>query len=509
MAEINQKISVVNKRVLGESQNNIECKLSAGDQKILGVLSLTPRVEVTGCEALVKEATVSGKIVVDLIYKTEDNEIDSMTSAFAFSTKVEGEGFDPSISCVALASIEDCALDGVNEDEVRFVVTTTTCVLGYPEQELEIAKSQEDCCVKMSQNSATHLTKASNQKLSDTLCFEIKDKVKKILKVDVQTICKDVQAGNGYVSLNGEDLVDILFVEDDVEPKLKSVSFVQPFGEELEVGGVTKDSIVDAFVCLRNDLLTNTLEQGEDGAKVLINREASVQMFAFEKFEYETVEDVYSLTHTTLVSTNSYEYLAPHRSMFFQNKIDGTLTAGENTPRIDKVLQNTGNSLKVVSSYVEDDEIIIQGTMQTTVLYLNDENSSIESIEVEIPFEVKQRVGEETSGLMLDVNCAVGGVDVVAKRGKDIFVEAEIKSFVSIYSTKTGAAITQIELQDELPPKTSAMEIYFATEGQTLWDVAKDMVEDIQTLSELNPDLPEVMTGEEKIVCYRKKSLNF
>ena len=105
------------------------------------------------------------------------------------------------------------------------------------------------------------------------------------------------------------------------------------------------------------------------------------------------------------------------------------------------------------------------------------------------------------------MKCAVDGVDVVAKRGKDIFVEAEVKTYVAVYSTETGAAISGIELQDELPPKTSAMEIYFANAGQTLWDVAKDMVESVDTLAKFNPDLPEVMAGDEKIICYRKKSI--
>lgn len=507
MAETNQKISVVNKRMLGSVQNNIECRISSMEQKVVGLLMSSAKVEVTGCEPLVKEANVSGKVIIDILYKSENDEIASATSAFAFSTKVEGD-FEPSIYTVATAEIEDCQIDGVSEDEVRFVVTSTINVLGYPQTELEVASSNDDCCVKMSHNSATRLTKTSNQKLSDTLTFDLKDKIKKVLRVDVQTICKDVQAGNGYVSLCGEDLVDVLYVEDDVEPKLKSASFVHQFGEELEVGGVTKDSLIDQFISLNYDGVTNTLEQNEEGTKIVVNREANVQICAFEKFDFETIEDVYSLTHTTLVSTNSYEYLAPQKQMFFQNKIDGTVTAGDNTPRIDKVLENAANMLKVVASYVQDDEIVIQGTMQTTVLYLNDENSSIESIEVEIPYEVKQRI-EEIDGAMIDVKCAVDNVDVVAKRGKDIFVEAEVKTYVGVYSTQTGAAITKVELQDELPPKTGAMEIYFATAGQTLWDIAKEMVEDVETLAKFNPELPQVMTGEEKIVCYRKKSINF
>lgn len=504
MAE-NQKILFVNKRMLGDVQNNVECKMSSGDQKILGLLMSSAKVDVTGCEALQKEANVSGKVVIDVLFKTENDEVDSMTSTFAFSSKVEGD-FEPNLSIIATADIVECSVEDVSEDEIRFVVTTGIKVLGYPQSELTVAACGDDLCAKMSANSATKLTKSSNQKLVDTLTFEIKDKIKKVLGVEVQTICKDVQAGNGYVTINGEDLVDIFYVEDDVEPKLKSASFVQPFGEELEVGGVTKDSFVDQFISVRHDTLTNTLEQTEDVAKIQINREAQVALFAFEKIEFESIEDVYSLSHTTLVSTNSYDYLEPQKQLFFQNKIDGMVTANENTPRIDKVLQNIANKLKVLSYFVQDDEVVVGGTLQTTVLYLNDENSSIESIEAEIPFEVKQRI-EEIPEAKIDVSCAVSGVDVVAKRGKDIFVEAEIKTYVALYTTKTGAAISDIELQDELPPKTSAMEIYFANAGQTLWDIAKDMTESVDTLAKFNPDLPEIMTGDEKIVCYRKRNL--
>ena len=293
MAKSNQKILVVNKRMLGSVQNNIECKVASADQKVMGLLLSSAKVEVTSCEPLQKEANVSGKIIIDILYKTENDEIDSTSSAFAFSSKVEGD-FEPNLGVVASAEIVDYSVDGVSEDEVRFVVTTEVRVLGYPQTEFDVAEADEDLCVKMSENHATRLTKSSNQKLSDTLCFDIKDKVKKVLRVDVQTICKDAQAGNGYVTLNGEDIVDILYVEDDVEPKLKSASFVQPFGEELEVGGVTKESLIDQFISVKHDAITNTLEQGEDGAKININREANVQIFAFEKFDFESIEDVYS-----------------------------------------------------------------------------------------------------------------------------------------------------------------------------------------------------------------------
>ena len=86
MAKSNQKILVVNKRMLGSVQNNIECKVASADQKFMGLLLSSAKVEVTSCEPLQKEANVSGKIIIDILYKTENDEIDSTSSAFAFSS---------------------------------------------------------------------------------------------------------------------------------------------------------------------------------------------------------------------------------------------------------------------------------------------------------------------------------------------------------------------------------------------------------------------------------------
>ena len=194
--------------------------------------------------------------------------------------------------------------------------------------------------------------------------------------------------------------------------------------------------------------------------------------------------------------------------MFFQGKIDGSVTLNDDSLRIDKVIKNCSGQQKILSSFIEDDQIVVQGLASTTVIYLNDETNSTQSVEVEIPYEIKQRVGELTNDRNVEVDCVIDNVDVVAKRGKDVFVEAEIRAYAKIYYGKTDAVISEITLQEELPKKSSALEIYFATEGQTLWDVAKDMVEDVELLASQNQDLPEIMTGSEKIVCFRKREIN-
>ncbi len=510
MAGSSEKISVVSKREMGMGQASIECRLTLPEQKCRKILCSTPKVEVTACEVLLREANVSGKAMINVVYLTDNEEVAEFSNTFVFSCKINSDMFEPGQCIVVLPKIEDFQTQSVDEDEIKYNLTVCCTALGYPQREMDISSGMEDCCIKFSPCQASKLIKSYNLKLSDTLSFEFKDKIKKVLQVDIQTIQKDVECQNAYIKLVGEDVVDVMYLEDDIEPKIKRATFTQPFSQELELGGITKDTVVDCFINAKNEATTSSLEMLEEGCEVRVNREAAVDVVALENYEFDSIEDVYSLTHTTLVSTNSYEYFTPTRKLFFQNKIDGSLVAPIDSPRIDKVLQNTSNQIRVVSSYLIEDEVVVQGIVISTLIYLNDETSSIQSIEVEVPFEVSQRIGEEKADEnKIDVNCVVANVDVVAKRGKDIFVEAEVKTYVQMYKASTGAAITNIELQEELPPKSGAMEIYFASAGQTLWDIGKDMIEDVQTLAQFNSDLPDVMTGTEKIICYRKRSLDF
>ena len=507
-AESSEKVFAVNKSEVAVSQNKVECRFSANQQKMDRVLCASQKVEVVSTEMLLGEMVISGKIVVDVVYLTPDGEIDQATSAFSYQVKLENSICEPSLIYKVKAEIIDCKVQDFNEDEIRYELTVQAKVTAYPQYDIQVANVDEGFCAQKTFSNSTKLVKDYQQKLNEVFKFDLKEKVKKVLKVDSQTILKDIQPSDGFVTINGEDIVEVLYVEDDIEPKIKTISKIIPFSEEIEIGGVKKESLLEADISPVVDSVSSTLDKKEEDCEISISRDVNLKVFVFENVEFESIKDVYSLTHSTLTATNSYEYFVPERQVFFQGKIDGSVTLNDDSLRIDKVIKNCSGQQKILSSFIEDDQIVVQGLASTTVIYLNDETNSTQSVEVEIPYEIKQRVGELTNDRNVEVDCVIDNVDVVAKRGKDVFVEAEIRAYAKIYYGKTDAVISEITLQEELPKKSSALEIYFATEGQTLWDVAKDMVEDVELLASQNQDLPEIMTGSEKIVCFRKREIN-
>ena len=98
-------------------------------------------------------------------------------------------------------------------------------------------------------------------------------------------------------------------------------------------------------------------------------------------------------------------------------------------------------------------------------------------------------------------------VDATAKRGRELFVDGKIKASAWFNKTVANAIISDIQRGEEISPNSSAIEIYFAVSGQTLWDIAKDLKVPENVLKNQNPELIEPFNGGEKIIYYNQKTV--
>ena len=56
-----------------------------------------------------------------------------------------------------------------------------------------------------------------------------------------------------------------------------------------------------------------------------------------------------------------------------------------------------------------------------------------------------------------------------------------------------------------LPEKDSGLEVYFGSEGQTAWDIARDMRVDEDTIYSQNPDVSFPLQKDENLVVFYQK----
>ena len=215
--------------------------------------------------------------------------------------------------------------------------------------------------------------------------------------------------------------------------------------------------------------------------------------------------DIYSLTNNLELVTSSFQQIELENSEYFESKIEGGLTLSETQPRVDKILAVTSPYLISTNSYISDGEIVLEGIAYANVIYLNDEEMTTNSIQIEVPFKISEKtVASENYEIV--ANIILDNVDVIVKKGRELYFDAKVKAYVSYYRNKTEAVLSDAVEGDLLPAKEQAIEIYFGKQGNALWDIAKNLNISLETLKNQNPDVSEVLEENRNLIIYYQKN---
>ena len=142
--------------------------------------------------------------------------------------------------------------------------------------------------------------------------------------------------------------------------------------------------------------------------------------------------------------------------------------------------------------------------MLANVIYLNDELGEIQSSELEIPFVINKKTSYD-SDAVLEPSVGIFDVDVMVKRGREIYFDANVKANVNVTTRKQISFVAGVESNGELPEKDGAIEIYFGREGESLWSIAKNLKIPSDMIINQNPELNDPLEKDQNIAVYYQK----
>ncbi len=494
---------VVKKTFLPKGELSVDCVVKTDDE-----IARVQAVSITATEdnQEVSEGVVSftGHVDICMIYSLENGEVASAFSSCPISSKFVDEGISAGEKAIVKLRVVDHNIDSVSGSEAKINVTLEQSgILISSEQINSLTSADSDVCVKEDEISVVRYIGSASSQPTETVEHSNRQKIKKILGTETGVAVKNTEAGAGFVSVGGDVFTRVLFVDED--DRFDSVQLYDSFKEELEIEGVTRESMVEAFAKILNSDVKVEVEDEERGSKIKVAIPFNVTALAYEEISIKTIEDLYSLTHEVEVSTESFNMSKSLPIEFVDGKIDGSLTLDENQPRIDKILFTFGSSVEVTNATVSNGEIVVEGIAKTCVVYLNDESGAISSVEIEVPFSILDKT-KATSETMLNVDAVLTDVDVVVKKGREIFFDAKVKAIVSLSEDMICAVISSADMGDTLADPDCAMQVVFAKEGDTLWDVAKSSRVRESDVARQNPELSFPLQQNSDILIFYQRA---
>lgn len=503
MAFETNNFNVAKKVALPKNQLNVECNVACSDE-ISKVLSISGEACLSGQEVLSGTVNYSAYIDLCIVYINNDGEIGKVNSTCPFSSKFNSEQIQNGQKATILLKTLDCTIDGISADNIRATCTLEEKCLLVDNQEIKSIRCEDDDVqTKQEKIIVNKFLGEAEEKINVKSELNIRDSIKRVILTESQVLVKNVESGNNFVSISGDLIVRVLYLTEN--DKFESNYVYESFKEELELEGANKESKVEGRAQVLRDSVKVTLDQEEKGSKILLEVPISLNVKAYTSVEAEVIQDLYSTKNELGITTSSFEMTCVCTTTMLEGKIDGSLTLDEDKPRVDKIMFVGGNSVSITNTYVKDEEIYLEGIAKSNVIYLNDEENMLNSVLLEVPFVITDKFANEECEGDISVDAVVCDVDVVVKKGRELFYDAKIKANVNFCHDQVSGVISDVMVTEELPQMDCNMQLIYAHAGQGLWDIAKQARVKEDVLQAQNPDVIFPLSEDQGLILFYQK----
>ena len=501
------KFYSANKRLLNDTETNIECSVNLeSEEQVTKVLAVDVSGTIQNTESLQGEATANGTLFISVVFATESGLVGNASYSAPFVSKISDSSLKPDSKIFAKVNSCDAEVSSISSNIAKIECNAKVKAYCYQNEEVSfLSQVGEDVCFK--QDNVEYYTYCGSQigEWTESLEAQIKEPVQKILSSTTAVNLKSAECGAGFVSLNCEVVNKLTYLSLEENSQIKTVYTKQVLKQEVECQNVTSESKVEVNLYIAKQDEKTEVEDKDSEVKVNIFVPLVATIHVFDKNTVNVITDLFSTQKYTLASTSSYSSSQVFSPIVFEKKVEGSLTVSEEEPRLDKLLAVNYSKALVTNHYLSNGEYSLGGVITSNLIYFNEDTSVPCSVDVEIPFVVTTQTDLEGEYL-LDLNVSVKDVDVMVKKGRDVFVDATVCVYTNVCKTTSSAVISELEYKEELPNKDCGIEIYFGKAGESVWDIAKSLNVKPEKIYSQNPDVTEVLQNDQKLAIYYQKN---
>lgn len=446
------------------------------------VLSCTGSVALTGAQAAEDAVNVEGRVCVDVI--CTDGSVFAFSSRAAFRHVIPADGVRPGMDAQVQPSLQTLELANDN-GRLRLSAVADMAVQVTAPGGIRVLSSISG--VEDGEQDTRELT-LSCETREQAGSIRLREELEAPFAARV--LYSEVCAGLREVipSQDGLILEGTVYISALVESRtgvLSQLSRALPFSETVEGSGQAPlwgQVTVEAW----------DVRASEEFGVVIGDVRLDYRILGRTCAKAEAVVDIFSPTmpfecqHTRLRPC-SFLGCVEHRHSVTEN-----VMLPEGMPDAQRVIYATVRPL-VTSLGMENDRLAVEGLLAVRILY-SGESGSIFTFGEDVPFSLEADAPGAAHALA-SVNTwasASGG-------GRSVELSCTILLSARLYAADDIMAVSGIE---ECAPRETphGLMAYFPAPGETLYSVARQYNTSRENLRRCNDDLPEVLTGNERIV---------
>ncbi|MGI5849568.1 MAG: DUF3794 and LysM peptidoglycan-binding domain-containing protein [Christensenellales bacterium] len=318
-------------------------------------------------------------------------------------------------------------------------------------------------------------------------------RAEKILCNDAYAVVKSIKTEDLKIIVEGEIKMMILYLSEDKNAPIQHFYESLPFGEIFSSENVLADDIVMADA----DMYDTSVDIAEDEGDILrLYAKIDIIIDAKTNADIEYMEDAYSLKRKLNIKYKDYTY--QHMALCGCVKAIArcTIAVPQTHPSVSRIVCMKASPV-IVSATPNTDRVYLEGLMMFTICYASPEG--LRSYCGETPFEAEAQMEGVISSHQVDVAAEVEYCSFEGA-GRDISVKFMMDIEIRGYSKNNLRIVSDLEDTGESTAVKKGITIYFADEGESVWDIAKRYSTTLDTVKKFNPDIGDNVKQGQKIL---------
>lgn len=468
-----------------------ECSLPSGEiKKVLAVnCSLMPIGEEIHSDHIQTNARASFYIS----FENPENGLSKTECGLEFSTRIETDcqvskivGVKYSCGEISVKENDNGVKTAYSEVNVEVLVLTCSSV--------NLLSGGENVLCKKNQEYLTSFVGYGETTDSVQEEFRVGYRVLDVLSRSESAVVTEVQCGVNEVIVDGNVFLRLLLLQNDEKNAIICEERKIPFRTEIRIDGVSPDMNAVAFVEFVRTVVKAVVDEDKNYTDLTADIDVGVRAYATVKKEIAVSTDAYSPINEVSVSKSEYNSACPVGCFSLTEKVYAnsgfTPTAGQDILFI---------AAEKIESVNLNDNGEVSGIISATAVIRAENGYYSTPLNAAFSFNADLG-GREKSNLIICGVC----LQSFSFRPR---AETELEAIVSVqfteYVKESFSAVEEIFVGNEKQKQSGAVSVYIAKEGDTEWDVCKQLGVSSENIAEYNENVTYPLKGNERIIVYR------
>ena len=434
--------------------------------------TLVPKIQTKSLSG--GQLQVDGYCVVNVLYVESENKtircceqsvnfsqnftLRDTPENYAILTKTKPEY----INCRAI-SPRRLVMHGAFSLYVKVITTQKTTLFTPEDDSLEVLTKNIACA---------DLTAFCQEQFSVTEDVSVSDKpqIESILYSSVNASVTDLKAVTGKLMVSGEINLKIFYITDALSGNTAKLDYILPFSQIIDCEGIDENTrnivscdVMTYDIRLKNDMLSDKPAVAFD-AKLCLTAEG------YEAGTREVITDAYSIDYASAPQFENLKSLAevnPVNESYIEK-----LSAGLDDGKISKILDIYSDNV-TVDVKPEDNNLNVSGKINLCIIALDDKSFPI-FIERSYDYSHNPASAQDCNAMFFP-EARLSGVSFRLSDDSTAEIRCELKITGGAVKNQATKAVAKVDVFEDKPivQDSCALTLYFASDGENLWEIAK------------------------------------